>query len=559
MHELPLIILLALGFGFALIFGLLTNWMKLSPIVGYLLAGIVIGQNTPGPKADEHIAAELGEVGVILLMFGVGLHFKISELMRVRWIAVPGAIFQSLCAVVFTLLFIPLFDVPLSTTIVMGVAISVASTVLLIRVLTDANVLHSQQGHIAVGWLIVEDLFTIAVLLILPIIHDAGSQTDTSKTVFQVLRALGGIVAAMVLIVVVGKRLLPFLMNMVARTRSRELFVLATLVVSIGVALGSAELFGISMALGAFLAGIVVAQSDVGHEAAAQALPFRDAFAVLFFVSVGMLFDPATLMNHYDMILVLLAIILLGKPLAAFLIVVLLKYPVKTALIVAIALGQVGEFTFILGNVASKLHYFEEQHVGMLVICAIITISVNPLMFQMVPWLEKAILGIPRLGPFLRERGISDEQRRMMTTSREMLPSVIVVGYGPVGKTIVETLKTRNVESTVVDMNIDTVRALKEKGQLAFFGDAENRETMEGIGMEFARYLILTIPDPDARAAIIETARHLNPKITIFARTRYNSEEAALAAIGVNTVASEEAVVASELSRMVLAQIAPIQ
>ncbi|HMZ51032.1 MAG TPA: NAD-binding protein, partial [Candidatus Sumerlaeota bacterium] len=253
------------------------------------------------------------------------------------------------------------------------------------------------------------------------------------------------------------------------------------------------------------------------------------------------------------------AIILLGKPLAAFLIVVLLKYPVKTALIVAIALGQVGEFTFILGNVASKLHYFEEQHVGMLVICAIITISVNPLMFQMVPWLEKAILGIPRLGPFLRERGISDEQRRMMTTSREMLPSVIVVGYGPVGKTIVETLKTRNVESTVVDMNIDTVRALKEKGQLAFFGDAENRETMEGIGMEFARYLILTIPDPDARAAIIETARHLNPKITIFARTRYNSEEAALAAIGVNTVASEEAVVASELSRMVLAQIAPIQ
>ncbi|MCC6547177.1 cation:proton antiporter [Candidatus Sumerlaeota bacterium] len=558
MHEIPpLIVLLALGFGFALVFGLLTNWMKLSPIVGYLIAGILLGGNTPGPSADEHLATALGEIGVILLMFGVGLHFKIQELMRVRWVAIPGAVFQSVCAVGLTMALIPLFDLRVSTAVVMGIAISVASTVLLIRVLTDANVLHSQQGHIAVGWLIVEDLFTIAVLLILPIVKESRNQTDGATIVFEILRALGGIVAAIVLIVVVGKRLFPLLMNVVARTRSRELFVLATLVLSIGVALGSAKLFGISMALGAFLAGIVVAQSDVGHEAAAQALPFRDAFAVLFFVSVGMMFDPSTLSQHYDIIIGMLLIILIGKPLAAFLIVVLLKYPVRTALTVSIALGQVGEFTFILGALAKELHYFEQQHVGMLVICAIISISVNPLMFRAIPWMEQKVLSLPRLGPYLRERGITEEQRRMMSTSREMLPSVIVVGYGPVGRTIVENLKMRGVESSIVDMNIDTVKNLKENGQLAFFGDAENKETMEGIGMEFARYLILTIPDPDTRATIIATARRLNPEITIFARTRYNSEEAALSAIGVNTIASEEAVVASELSRAVLAQIAP--
>lgn len=549
MHDVPLIMLMAVGMGFALLFGLATNKLRLSPIVGYLIAGIAIGPHTPGYQGDLTIAGQLAEIGVILLMFGVGLHFNLEELFRVRVIATVGAIVQSSAAILFSLLLVPFFGFSISTALVLGTAISVASTVVLIRVLTDNGSLHTPQGHVAVGWLIVEDLLTVAVLVLLPSIAKAGdADTGGGAIMVSIGKTAISIVLALVVILVLGKKLFPYVMNVVARTRSRELFTLSVLVVAMLVAVLAAKVFGVSMALGAFLAGLVVAQSDVGHEAAAEALPFRDAFAVLFFVSVGMLFDPATLYDYPGLTAAVVAIVVIGKPLAAFAIVLILNHPLRTALTVALALGQVGEFTFILADVAHKLGFFESEHSSVLVTASIISITLNPLLFRLLPKLETAIPRLPVVGAFLGSRGKSEALKQLTVhDSDKEGPGAIVIGYGPVGQAVMKGLDHSGVSTLIIDMNIDTVKKLREQGRAAVYGDAQRADILAAAGAATARYLVLTVPDVETRNGTIKAVREINPDIQILARTRYLSEEASLQSKGITVIACEEAEVSAKL------------
>ncbi|HYD48357.1 MAG TPA: cation:proton antiporter, partial [Terriglobales bacterium] len=400
MHDLSLITTIAAAFTSALLLGIVTQRLGFSPIVGYLLAGILIGPHTPGFVGDVHIAQQLAEVGVILLMFGVGLHFHLDDLLAVKTIAIPGAIGQSLFATAVSIAVFHLFGLPTITGAVIGMAMSVASTVVLMRVLMDADALTSPQGHVAVGWLLVEDVFTVIALLMIPVLaseYGTGAPAEGVGSLWQtLLLALLKLAALVAVIAIAGVRIVPWALVQVARLRSRELFTLTVLVFSIAIAAASYFFFGASMALGAFLAGMVVAQSPVSHQAAADALPMRDAFAVLFFVSVGMLFEPMFLVREPLMLLVALAIILIGKPLAALLIVAMLGHSARTALTVAVGLAQIGEFSFILSDLARRHQLMPDAGHNLLVAAAIISITLNPLLFRKLPAIEAWLRARPR-------------------------------------------------------------------------------------------------------------------------------------------------------------------
>jgi len=397
-HDISLILLVTIGLAFALLFGAITNRLGLSPIVGYLFAGVMVGPYTPGFVGDPHIAGQLAELGVVLLMFGVGLHFHLDELIRVRKVAIPGAVGQILAASFLTTGIAILFGLSTVAGVILGIAVSVASTVVLVRVLMDNGVLHTPQGHAVVGWLIVEDLFTVLVLVLLPALKNAFAAGDLRAVAVSLVLTLFKLAVLVFLVLVVGRRVVPWLMNAIARTRSRELFTLSVLVVALGIAAGSAFIFGVSMALGAFLAGMVVGQSDVSQQAASDALPMRDAFAVLFFISVGMLFDPAASLAQWPLILAVLAVILIGKPVAALAIVLALKQPLRVALTAAMALAQIGEFSFIVGDLARSLDLLPETGTSVLVTCSIISITLNPLLFRLIGPIERWVAGRPRLG-----------------------------------------------------------------------------------------------------------------------------------------------------------------
>jgi CPA2 family monovalent cation:H+ antiporter-2 len=403
MHNLELILTLTGGLAAALILGYVTHRLGLSPIVGYLLAGIAVGPNTPGFIANRELADQLAEIGVILLMFGVGLHFHFRELLAVRRIALPGAVVQSLTATVLGALTARAFGWDWTAGVVYGLAISVASTVVLTRVLVDNNDLHTPTGHIAIGWLVVEDLFTVVVLVLLPALAGGAEAGPGALPLALAVAALKiGILVGLTFFL--GGRLIPWLLAGVAVTRSRELFTLTVLVVALGIAVGSAKLFGVSMALGAFLAGMVVGRSDFSLRAASEALPMRDAFAVLFFVSVGMLFDPRYLLAAPGLVATTLAIILLGKPLAALGIVLALHYPVRVALAVAIALAQIGEFSFILASQGQGLGILPDAATNALVAAAIVSISLNPLLYRLLDPLETRLSRRPRFWRWLNAR-----------------------------------------------------------------------------------------------------------------------------------------------------------
>lgn len=554
-HDISLILLIGFGLGFGLLFGFVTNRLRLSPIVGYLLAGVMVGPHTPGFVADPKLATQLAEIGVILLMFSVGMHFDIGELLRVKGVAIPGALFQSGTAIALSMLLVPLFGLPTGTALLLGVAVSVASTVVLLRVLMDAGKLHTPEGHTAVGWLIVEDLFTIAALVLLPTIAIAQKGDGDTSLGWAVAKMLFSIAASFVLILVFGKHVLPRLMVYVARTRSTELFTLAVLVVAMGVALGSAKLFGVSMALGAFLAGLVVAQSDVGKQAEITLSPFRDVFSVLFFVSVGMLFDPAALTEHLWLTLAVLAVVIVGKPLAALLIVLVLRKPLRTAVTAAIALGQIGEFSFILGEVARVHGYFEPHHSSILVTVAIVSITINPLVFAMASRIEKALASLPGIGPRLAALGQSDSLKELSSAPEDAgAAEVIVVGYGPVGRAVVARLREAKVNTFVIDLNVDTVQALRREGIPAIFGESQSGEILEAAGIREAREIILAIPEPQQRLDTIRVARELNPGIQILTRTRYATEAAVMEQHGVQAVACDEVEAAARLAGFVVAR-----
>jgi len=567
MHEeYVLLVNLSLSLVLALVLGLITERLRLSPIVGYLLAGIILGKHTPGYAADPAIAQQLAEIGVALLMFGVGMHFDISDLLAVRKIAIPGAVGQIAVAALLGTLVSLLFGLGLGDGVVIGIAVSVASTVVLVRVLVDNDVLHTSQGHIAVGWLIVEDIFTVLVLVMLPALSSALGEHPVGggpNLLFSLLWAIAKIVALTLIVVVGGKRVIPWLLRQVARTRSRELFTLTVLALALAIATGSAVIFQVSLALGAFLAGMVVGQTEVSHQAAADALPMRDAFAVLFFVSVGMLFEPGVVLQQPVFLLALLAIVLIAKPLTALAIVWLFRYSLHSALTIAIALAQIGEFSFILAKEAIHHKLLTVQGQSLLVACALISITINPLLFRSIVPLENWLRTKKRLWQALNSRsetsgGEMNAEMYVRATASvegEDVVKAVVVGFGPVGQTACRVMKEFGIQPIVVDLNLDTIRTLAEAGEIAVYGDATRRDILEAAGIKQAKYLLLTIPEVLVRTVVILAAKDLNPDLRIFVRARYLQERAWLEEVGATKVCTEEGETALGLAVLLLREV----
>lgn len=559
-HNLDLLLTLTGGLAAALVLGYITHRLGLSPIVGYLLAGVVVGPKTPGFVANHELAEQLAEIGVILLMFGVGLHFHLKDLLAVRRIAIPGALVQSVVATGLGLAAAQVFGWGASAGLVFGLAISVASTVVLTRVLADNNELHTPIGHIAVGWLVVEDLFTVVVLVLLPALFGGQEQAGTGSLVSSlVLTAIkiGGLVACTFLI---GDRLIPRLLGQIAATRSRELFTLTVLVVALGIAVGSAKLFGVSMALGAFLAGMIVGRSEFSLRAATDALPMRDAFAVLFFVSVGMLFDPQSLLSSPTIILVTLAIVLIGKPLAAMGIVLWLGYPVRSALAVSVALAQIGEFSFILAALGKELGILDATASNALVVASIVSISLNPLLYRWVRPCESWLMQRPRLWSWLNAR-VPQTVKTGAAVSGDVAPTdaashrAVVVGYGPVGRTLTRLLRGNAIETTIVEMNLTTVRQLREEGINALYGDATHPDTLKSAGVDRAATLVLSVAGVQGGEEVIRLARELNPRIRVLVRSAYLREAATLRQAGATAVFSGEGEVALAMTESMLREL----
>ncbi|MGD9856360.1 MAG: cation:proton antiporter [Planctomycetaceae bacterium] len=564
MHDLPLITTIAAGFTAAWVLGLLTQRLGLSPIVGYLLGGVIIGPYTPGYVGDVQIAQQLAEIGVILLMFGVGLHFHLKDLLAVKWVAIPGAFGQSLVATGLAIAVFSCFGLPVTSGAVIGMAMAVASTVVLMRVLIDADALNSPQGHIAVGWLLVEDIMTVVVLVLLPVLGGGPKAMGAGLAEMSLWTSVGAALLKLCVLVAIllfaGSRVVPWVLVQVARLRSRELFTLTILVFSIAIAAGSYVFFGASMALGAFLAGMMVALSPVSHQVASDALPMRDAFAVLFFVSVGMLFDPAFVLQQPLMLIAALSIILIAKPLAALVIVAMLGHSSRTALTVALGLAQIGEFSFIMSDLARRQGLMPDTGHHLLVASAILSIALNPLLFRRIPDVESWLARHPRLWSVFNARA----QRRALriTANAEVeigrrLDSgeqlAVVVGFGPVGRSVHRLLREASVTTVVVDLNMDTISELRAQGQPAVFGDASQQTILEQAGVGRANSLILTLPQSPDRLAVVAAARTLNPQLRILVRARYLREREHLEQAGATAAVFEEAEVAVALARLVLA------
>lgn len=552
MHNIELILTLTGGLAAALALGYLTHRIGLSPIVGYLLAGIVVGPQTPGYVANHHLAEQMAEIGVILLMFGVGLHFHLKELLAVRRVALPGAIGQSLIATLLAMGATSFFGWDTRAGVVFGLAISVASTVVLIRVLADNRDLHTPAGHIAVGWLVVEDLFTVVALVLLPALFGAGAQG-----LAQLPAALGlatlKMAALVALIFLVGGRVIPWLLEKVAATRSRELFTLTVLVLALGIAVGSAKVFGVSMALGAFLAGMIVGRSDFSQRAASEALPMRDAFAVLFFVSVGMLLEPSALLEQPGLVAATLSIVLIGKPLAALIIVLVMKRPLRVALSVSVALAQIGEFSFILAALAKDLGILDDTAMNVLVISAIVSITLNPLLYRLVRPVERFVMRRPRLARWLG--GSQQELDDSTLPVSEAAHRAVVIGYGPVGRTVARLLRENGIQPCVIEMNLNTVRELRAQGVSAIYGDACQRDILISAGVEHSDSLILTASSVQGSDEVVRIARELNPGIHVLARSTYVRELPGLRAAGAETVFAGEGEVALALTETLLREL----
>jgi CPA2 family monovalent cation:H+ antiporter-2 len=554
MHDISLITTIALGLTAALFFGVLARGVGLSPIVGYLLAGVAIGPHTPGFIGDPKIAAELAEIGVILLMFGVGLHFSLNDLLAVRSIAIPGAIGQSTAATLACTALAVAIGWSWQTGLILGIAVSVASTVVLIRALMDHGSVDTPEGHAAVGWLVVEDIITVLVLVLLPPLA-AGTSANTnlwSTIGFALLKLV--ILTAIVL--VAGARLVPWLLLRVTRLRSHELFTLAVLVMAIAVAALSYRVFGASMALGAFLGGMVVGQSKVSDQAAIDILPMRNAFAVLFFVAVGMLFDYRAAFASPGLILGVLAIILLVKPLAAMVIVIAGGHSLKTALTVAGGLAQIGEFSFIVADMAKSLGLMPGTGSTALVAGAIISISLNPVIFRTMLSLE------PRLAKWkwLARRHESRSASRgaeANEAAKHLIqdPGAIVVGYGPVGRTVTRLLAEFGINPTIIETNIDAVLELQQRGQAALYGDATRSDILRASGITSAAYLVVTVPHAEISLRIIQQAREVAPMIRVLTRASYINQHDDFVEAGAAIVRYDEAETAAALAEALLRDI----
>ena len=530
-QDISLITTLAAALGLALVFGFVATRLRLPAIVGYLLAGVALGPATPGYVANLEIAGQLAEIGVMLLMFGVGLHFALGDLLEVRKVALPGAIVQMVAATVLGMLLAQTWGWSIGASLVFGLALSVASTVVLLRSLESRGVLESVNGRIAVGWLVVQDLAMVLILVLLPSLAGWLGGEGAARTAADLFAALvntflrvGGFV---LLMLIVGRRLFPWILWQITRTGSRELFTLCVIAAAVTIAFGSAELFGVSFALGAFLAGMVLRESEFSQRAATESLPLRDAFAVLFFVSVGMLFDPAVLVDRPLQVLAVVAIIVIGNPLAAGVLVLLLRYPLNTALTVSASLAQIGEFSFILAALGIALNLLPPEAQSLILAGALISIALNPFIFAAVGPLQNWLRA---RSEFARSLDRVDDPLAVLPDATEpkyLSQQVVVVGYGRVGRRISEALESHHIPYVVAEQNRELIESLRARGVPAVLGDAADPGVLIQAHIARASMLVIATPDTIGVRQMIVSARTLNPKIEVVVRS-HNEAEARL-------------------------------
>ena len=535
-HHTPLISTIVVGLVLAFVFGALAHRLRLSPLVGYLLAGVLVGPFTPGYVADQGLANQLAEIGVILLMFGVGLHFSMKDLLSVRAIAIPGAVVQIGSATLLGMGLAWLMGWSIGGGIVFGLALSVASTVVLLRALQERRLVETERGHIAIGWLIVEDLAMVLTLVLLPAFANAAASAsaDVGSIVLSLGLTLGKVVAFVAVMLIVGRRVIPWVLHYVAHTGSRELFRLAVLAIALGAAFGAAELFGVSFALGAFFAGMVLSESELSQQAATETLPLRDAFAVLFFVSVGMLFDPMILIEEFGPVLATFLIIVVGKSLAAFAIVRLFRHPNSTALTIAASLAQIGEFSFILAGLGVDLQLLPERGRDLILAGAILSIVVNPFLFTLLDrWFTKrdTARAEAKAEAVAAEKEAVAAEEAAVAAAREPLPvtsltdHVVLVGHGRVGKFISRKMAAAGTPILVIEAEKHQVAELQKEGLPVIVGNAADPEVAAAANIKEARCLLVAIPDAFESGQVVEQARRINPALPIIVRAHSTAQE----------------------------------
>ncbi|HEY1059093.1 MAG TPA: cation:proton antiporter [Limnobacter sp.] len=553
-HDVPLIAALAFGFGLALIFGYVAERLKAPALLGYLIAGFVIGPATPGFVADANLTNQLAEIGVMLLMFGVGMHFSLKDLLAVKNIALPGAVVQMAVATGMGMLVAQVWGWPLGKALVFGLALSVASTVVLLKALESRNMLNSVNGQIAVGWLVVEDLAMVLVLVLLPPLAGVlkggalGSPGAIALDLGLTLLKVTGFVALML---VVGKRVVPKVLWKIAQTGSRELFTLSVVALAVSLAFLAAELFGVSFALGAFFAGMVMRESELSHRAAEESLPLRDAFAVLFFVSVGMLFHPQVVIDTPLRVLAVVGIIVLGKSLAAAVLVLLFKYPLKSALVIAASLAQIGEFSFILVSLGLYLGLVDTEVQSLVVAGAILSIGLNPLVFSLLPRLQDLLL--KRVG-FLRRlnaRSHHTEALPVQTDERFLGQHVVVMGYTALGRKVIRQLEAAGCAVVTVDTSREMVKKLRDAGKAAVAGEWADPTTLVQAHIVKADHLVVATGDMPSVGQIIDNARMLNPSVQVHVQVYSREETQALGLDGQIHTYRADAVMADAIAKSI--------
>lgn len=506
----------------AFVGGYIARKLGLPSLVGYLLAGLMIGPFTPGFVGDSHAAGQLAEMGVIFMMFGVGLHFSLKDLWSVRRIAIPGAVFQMILATLIGLGLSQLWGWSISAGLILGLAISIASTVVLLRGLSDNGLLNTAHGKVAVGWLVLEDLATVAILVLLPVlVSDAGNPL---ASIGIALVKTGLFVGIMLF---VGARVMPWMLTQIAHTRSSELFILAVIALALGTAFAAYELFGVSLALGAFLAGVVVGESDISHQTSAQVLPFRDLFAVLFFVSIGMLIDPAVVIAHAGEVIVLTILIVFGKAIITLLLGFLVPASGRTMIVVAAGLSQIGEFSFIVGQAGVALGLLTQDQYGLILAGSVLSIIINPLMFRAIPHVERMLQKSPVLWRRLEGGGPTP-----MPLHKELADHVVIVGYGRVGKHIAHVLHQLEQSYLVVEQDIDRVTEIQKLDIPTLFGDAANSEVLNHAGLAHACALVVTVPNETTAELVVAAAHDIAPKLVIIARAGTESGVQRLMTLG---------------------------
>ncbi len=544
-HATPLITTIVGGLVLAFLLGMLANRLRISPLVGYLLAGVLSGPFTPGFVADAKLAPELAELGVILLMFGVGLHFSLKDLMAVKTIAIPGAIAQISVATLLGIALSAMMGWSLVTGIVFGLSLSTASTVVLLRALEERQLIDSQRGQIAIGWLIVEDLVMVLTLVLLPAVANMLEKGDVGFVSLSLDMGItiGKVAAFIALMLLVGRRLVPWILARSAATGSRELFTLSVLAMALGIAFGAVELFDVSFALGAFFAGMVLNESELSHRAAHDTLPLRDAFAVLFFVSVGMLFDPSILIEEPLAVLGTLIIIIFGKSLAAFFLVILFGHSKRTALTISTSLAQIGEFAFILAGLGMVLGLLPQTGQNLVLAGAILSIMLNPVLFVI---LERYLDKTGSLDEQTFEEAIEDEKQIPV----DICNHAVLVGFGRVGRLLTEKLIAQGTPVLVIEMSRIRVDELRERGINAVLGNAASEEIMNLAHLDCARWLLLTIPNGYEAGEIVTGAREKCPDIEIIARAHYDDEVDYITERGANHVVMGEREIAKTMLGM---------